>query len=359
MNPRILALGLILLSIASASAIGIIGATDSGPESYDHLILEEVLILARNAFGDVVELDVKSFSEVTDADLEENIVILISGGRVLMSVPDSVDAMLQAYLDQLETWIAPYLPYLEIDAEEVIESGIEEAFSFGCFKSDSGIYEAGVTSGVLRGQTVPASYEDLCVGDLLIEYACEDDFVVRLQIPCDQGCSSGACIRPVGASGNGTEPMVEGTGTGSGTPCDTRWLWTRNGFVCERPDVPVDEVEIVAPAQCIGCVSGERCMIYGDRLPDNRTCTGIGFTCLGCEVSNRCIPNRAAAPDGRLCVAGALIQSYVPPEPVVAPPPEPEREREPIEELFVPEPSKNRGLLSIIGEFFRNLFRRG
>lgn len=368
MNPRIIALALVLFTITSASALSIIGATDSEPGSYDYTILEEILILADTTFDIDVDLNIKTFTEVTNADLEESIVILIRDGRVLFSIPESVEVMLTYYVEQLETWVGPYLPYTTKPALDIIEEGIDEQFAIGCFKSDSGIYEAGVTTGRMHGQTLPATYEDLCIADLLIEYACENDRVIRLEIPCDAGCVDGACIQSSTQSEpTTTEPDYTGEyddvelepgqyPTRSGERCTTYWHWTPNGFICHRPDLSVEEVVIEAPPACIGCVSGERCIPHGDRLPDNRTCTGIGFTCLGCDVNGGCVPNRASTPDGRLCIAGELHVRETLPEPEVI---EPVRERQPIEELFAPEPaSQNRGLLAIIGDFFRNLFGR-
>ena len=359
MNPRIFALGLALLTISCASAFGIIGATDAPPESYEYLILEEVLLLAESLYGDIVSQDIKGFSEVTDDDLRNNIVILVKNGRVIISVPEDIHSSIIEYLEQLEAWIGPYLPFMRSEAEDLIDSGLEEPFTIGCFKSDSGIYEAGVTTGVMEGQTVPAVYEDVCISDLLIEYACEDDYVVRLEILCDEGCEDGACVRPSGAETQDL-PEEEERRRGSGSTCDTYWHWTRNGFICFRPDVPAEEVVPEPPASCHGCVSGERCMLFGERLPDNRSCTGIGFTCLGCELDGACIPNRASAPDGRVCVAGELKDTAPrPPPPEPTPAPEPERvEPDPIEDVFAPEPSESRGLFAVIADFFRNLFSR-
>lgn len=356
MNPRVLILALALFTLSSVSALSIIGATDSGPDSYDRIVLEEILLLAQNTFDIPVDTTIKSFSDITTAELENDIIILIKDGRVLLSVPESVEVMLTYYVEQLEAWIAPYLPFTSTPGLDIIEEGIDEQFTIGCFKSDSGIYEAGVTSGRMQGQTLPATYEDLCVGNLLVEYACENDYVIRLEIPCDAGCEDGACNRASIAQSDDDEFDIDEYRSRGGDRCDTRWLWTPRGFICEREDVPVEQVVIEEPEECFGCVSGERCIPHGDRLPDNLTCTGIGFTCLGCEVGNACIPNRASTADGRLCIAGELTARETLPEPQTIE--EPVRERQPIEELFVPEPRENRGLLAIIGDFFRNLFNR-
>ena len=361
MNPRILSLGLLLFVISSASALGIIGATDAPYDSYEYIVLEEVLIVADRQFADMVSLDIKRFADVTDDEIRENIIIFVKDGRVIVSVPHGVQSVIMSYVETIESWIAPYLPYTRIDGDTIIETGIDEQFTIKCFKSDSGIYEAGVTTGIMQGQSIPAVYEDLCVGNLLIEYACENDYVIRLEIPCDAGCSDGACIRPSGSESHDELEDYNATESdrrrGSGIECDTYWHWTRDGFICFRPEIPVEDVVIEPPTQCHGCISGERCMLFGERLPDNRTCTGIGFTCLGCETRDACIPNRATAPDGRVCIAGELKD--IAPQPVPEPEPEPVREREPIEELFIPEPSESRGLFAIIADFFRNLFSRG
>jgi hypothetical protein len=359
MNPRLLVWSLFLFTVTSASALSIIGATDAGADSYERIILEEVLIIAQNQYPDLVSLEIRSFSDVTEEDIEENIIIFVKDGRVLLSVPDGVQSVIITYIEMLESWIAPYLPYMRVDSDTIIETGIDEQFNIGCFKSDSGLYEAGTTSGIMVGQTIPAEYDDLCVRDLLIEYACENDYVIRLEIPCDQGCAEGACIEPSAdqALQNDSDAQPESERRKSGVECDTRWHWTREGFICLRPDIPIEETVIEPPEECYGCVSGERCMLFGDRLPDEKTCTGLGIVCLGCEADGACIPNRRTASDGRVCIAGALKDMTPRPEPIVEP--EPVRERQPIEELFIPEPAqKNKGLFAIIADFFRNLFVR-
>ncbi|MFT4308349.1 MAG: hypothetical protein ACMXYM_03185 [Candidatus Woesearchaeota archaeon] len=395
----------------------IIGATDSDEESYDYMVLEQVILFANAWHGDIVDMRIRTTSELNAAVYEHAIVIIVDDGRALIIVPEHSEAA--AYVRFLQPLIEPYVPVLQARAEEIVRYGLEELLSLGCYTTQSSVYEAGVTSGVTRANPVPSLYLDSCVGDVLTYYGCSGWFVSSQTAVCPHGCTNGACNRPPHTPVTPEDPASplddqdsgedtsqgkddpddtdeapheddsddrseedpeskasedtehtddaedERRRRGSGTHCDTYWHWTRNGFICFREDTPVDDVVIEEPEECFGCVSGERCMIFGDRLPTFRTCTASGFVCLSCTHGNACIPSGGTTADGRVCIAGELIDTSSPkiapppePEPEPAPEPEPEREREPIEELFVPEQTERRGLFAIIADFFRNLFSR-
>lgn len=348
MKVRTLALLVMLLAtVASVSAIGIIGAIEEDPSVYDAYALDTILDLARVNFGDgVVSSVVMDIDEVTQSDLEENIVIIVKDGRILLSVPEGSEA--EAYLEQLRPWIDAYAPFIEKYSDEVIEEGIDASIDEGCIENGVGIYEKGTASGTRAGSTVVANYEDLCIGSTLSEYSCEGDVVIRTEHACPDGCSDGACRRPR-SSGNGVD-------------CDTRWVWTRSGFLCERPGVPIEQQQelITPPASCNGCVSGERCLPIGDRLPDQRTCTGEGFDCLGCMDDGTCVAEGTIV-FGRTCESGVFVEPEGSEQEVPAP------EDTPSEELYEqppllpdqPQDEERRGFFAWIGSFFSRLFGRG
>ena len=348
MNPRFLIALLLITSATSASAFSIIGATDSDPNSYDMIVLEEILLVAHAILGDTVSREIITYSQLTSESLEENIIVMVTDGRVIINRPEGIDESIDEAISELESIISPYLPYTVMDSVELSGSTITEQFGDRCFSTTSDVYELGTTTGIMPGQMVSAEYEDYCIGTMLVHYGCSADIVVRSETICSEGCLDGACLRP--------EPE-ERRRSGSGIECDTRWLWTREGFVCERIDVPAEDVEIEPPVACAGCVSGERCLIIGDRLPNNRTCTGAGILCLECALAELCIPEGSSAPDGRICSGGSLVA----PEEPAPEPDEPPQELpvEPVPEPAMPEPvEERRGLWNYITDFFRNLFRR-
>lgn len=351
MRVRILAALLLISCISTVSALGVIGAIDQNASTLDSQALNQVLTLARANLGSqAVSSYVRSLSDVTQTDLENNIVVVVKNGRFLVSAPPGSEA--STYLNTVTAYAGDVLPFTVVSSTDVIKTGIEAQLSSPCTQT------SGSATGTLVGTSLPATYTDLCLGSTLLEYSCSNGNVVKRQIDCPDGCSSGACVRPA---------------SNSSVTCPSGWRWTAYGYVCDAfRNVTTTNAtntignpipKVLTPKCPNGCVSGERCVGVGTVLPDHRTCGSTGLiTCSGgCELGSACVLDGTTAPDGRVCQKGTLAAPPAAPTEQTPPP-----NQAPAENATTPIAQPNAQLLAPvrhnlwteIAAFFRNLFGR-
>jgi len=82
----------------------------------------------------------------------------------------------------------------EIAQSQITADVVEERIEASCTDSDNGAANdiSGAVEGILEDGS-DFDFEDRCVGNILIEYYCEDNTYNSQNVRCDNKCEDGAC----------------------------------------------------------------------------------------------------------------------------------------------------------------------